>query len=78
MPRGPKGEKRPADVIANAVRVMQIATGEAQEEFEADDGKDKGAQAMGRKGGAARAASMTPERRAEIARAAAAKRWAKD
>lgn len=75
MPTGPKGEKRPADLIANAVRVMQIATGEAVEEFEADDGKDKGAQAMGRKGGAARAASMTPERRAEIARAAAAARW---
>lgn len=75
MPKGPKGEKRPADVIANAVRVMQIATGEAKEEFEADDGKDKAAQALGRKGGAARAASMTPERRAEIARKAAAKRW---
>ena len=77
MPTGPKGEKRPADVIANAVRVMQIATGEVEEEFAADDGKDKGAQAMGRKGGAARAASMTPERRAEIARAGAAKRWGK-
>lgn len=77
MPKGPKGEKRPADVIANAVRVMQIATGEAQEQYEgeADDGKDKAAQALGRKGGAARAASMTPERRAEIARKAAAKRW---
>ena len=71
MPTGPKGEKRPADVIANAVRVMQIATGEAKETLEGEDGKD-----MGRKGGAARAASMTPERRAEIARKAAAKRWA--
>ena len=77
MPVGPKGEKRPADVIANAVRVMQVATGEAEEELEADDGKDKAAQALGRKGGAARAASMTPERRAEVARSAAAKRWAK-
>ena len=75
MPTGPKGEKRPADVIANAVRVMQIATGEADEAFDADDGKDKGAQAMGHKGGKARAEAMTPERRAEIARAAAAKRW---
>lgn len=78
MPRGPKGEKRPADVIANAVRVMQIATGEAEEEFAGDYGKDKAAQALGRKGGAARAVSMTPERRAEIARKAAAKRWSKD
>lgn len=75
MPTGPKGERRPPDVIANAVRVMQIATGEAEEAYEGEDGKDKAAQAMGRKGGAARAASMTPERRAEVARAAAAKRW---
>ena len=31
MPRGPKGEKRPADVIGNAVHVMRIATGESEE-----------------------------------------------
>ena len=31
MPKGPKGQKRPADVIGNAVRVLQIATGEAEE-----------------------------------------------
>jgi NADP-dependent 3-hydroxy acid dehydrogenase YdfG len=78
MPKGPKGQNRPADVIGNAVRVMQIATGEVDEDAEAtDDGKDKAAQAMGRKGGKARAEAMTPERRAEIARKAAAKRWAK-
>jgi len=29
MPKGPKGEKRPADMIGNAVLVMRIATGEA-------------------------------------------------
>ncbi len=28
MPKGPKGQKRPADVVGNAVKVMQIATGE--------------------------------------------------
>ena len=33
MPIGPNGEKRPADVIANAVRVMRVATGEAEEEY---------------------------------------------
>lgn len=33
MPRGPKGEKRPADVIGNAVHVMKIATGEEKEEL---------------------------------------------
>jgi hypothetical protein len=31
MPRGPEGEKRPADVIGNAVRVMRIATGEVED-----------------------------------------------
>ena len=31
MPRGPKGEKRPVDVISNAVKVMRIATGEETE-----------------------------------------------
>jgi len=77
MPNKPNRGKRPTDVTGNAVRVMQILTGEAEEEAPADDGKDPAAKALGAKGGAARAKSMTPERRAEIARAAAAKRWAK-
>ncbi|MFO1128454.1 MAG: hypothetical protein U1E66_08525 [Rhodospirillales bacterium] len=75
MPKGPKGEKRPADVIGNAVLVMKIATGEIEDTPEADDGKDPNAKELGRKGGRARAEAMTPERRAEIARKAAAKRW---
>ena len=74
MPKGPKGEKRPADVIGAAVKVMKIATGEAKEEYD-EDGKNKAAVALGRKGGEARAAKLSKERRAEIARAAAAKRW---
>ena len=76
MPKGPQGQKRPADVIGNAVRVMEIATGQREEEFE-DDGKDPAAKALGAKGGKARAAKLTPEQRSEIARGAAAKRWAK-
>jgi len=36
MPTGPKGQKRRADVIGNAVRVMRIATGE---EADAKPGK---------------------------------------
>jgi hypothetical protein len=32
MPTGPKGQKRPADVIGNAIKVARIATGEEQEE----------------------------------------------
>jgi len=69
-----KPENRPADVIGNAVHVMKVLTGEADDSAP-DDGKDPAAKALGAKGGAARAKSMTPERRAEIARAAAAKRW---
>lgn len=75
MPRGPKGEKRPADVIGAAVMVAKIATGEIQERSETDDGKNPAAKALGKKGGAARAVKMTPERRAEIAKKAARKRW---
>ena len=77
MPKGPRGEKRPADVIGNAVHVMRIATGEVEEELATpeSEGKDPAAAAMGRKGGRARAEGMTAERRAEIARKAAAKRW---
>jgi hypothetical protein len=78
MPTGPKGERRPADVIGNAVKVMRIATGEEPEDYGMDDGKDPAAKALGKKGGAARAAKMPPERRAEIAKKAADKRWAKD
>lgn len=75
MPKGPTGQKRPADVVSNAVHVMRVLTGEADDVSSLDDGKDKAAQELGRKGGAARAKSMTPERRSEIARKAAAKRW---
>ncbi len=73
MPKGPKGEKRPADVIGAAITVAKIATGEIEETT--DDGKNKAAVELGRKGGKARAEKMSPERRAEIARTAAAKRW---
>ena len=72
MPRGPKGEKRPADVIGNAVKVMRIATGEIE-----DDGRDP-AKALhrkgGLKGGKARARSLSSEQRREIASRAAAAR----
>ncbi len=76
MPKGPKGEKRPADVIGAAVKVMQIATGEIEEDLD-DDGKNKAAVELGRKGGKARAAKLTAEQRREIAQKAAAARWGK-
>ena len=74
MPKGPRGEKRPADVIGNAVRVMRIATGEEADEREATA---SAAAQLGKLGGAARAKAMTPERRAEIAKKAAEGRWGK-
>lgn len=74
MPKGPKGQKRPADVIGNAVKIAQIATGEIEDEAE-DDGKDPAAKALGAKGGKARASKLTPEQRSEIAKKAAKKRW---
>jgi hypothetical protein len=69
MPRGPRGEKRPADVIGNAVHVMRIATGEIE------DNPSKAPKRA--KGGKARAKSLTPIQRTEIARAAASARWKK-
>lgn len=77
MPKGPKGEKRPADVVSNAVKIARIAVGEEEEEFDTPDGKakDPAAVSMGKRGGKARAEKMSPERRREIAREAAAARW---
>ena len=64
MPRGPKGEKRPADVIGNTVHVMRIATGEI-EDAKMDPGKEY-ARAARLKGGPARAAKMSPEQRSAV------------
>lgn len=76
MPNGPKGEKRPADVIANAIKVARIATGEEEDDFgKTDDGKDKAAQSLGRRGGKARAEKLSAKKRSEIAKKAAVKRW---
>lgn len=78
MPRGPKGEKRPADVIGNAVKVMRIATGEEPEDYgrtAESEGKNPAAVALGRMGGEARAKAMSAKRRKEVAKKAAASRW---
>ncbi len=74
MPKGPRGEKRPGDVIGAAIMVARIATGEAEDNPVAPE---RALQSEGgKKGGAARAAALTPEQRSEIAKRAAAKRWA--
>jgi hypothetical protein len=57
MPRGPKGKRRPADVIGNAVKVMRIATGEEPEDYGVSpesEGKDPAAVALGLAGRAGR------------------------
>jgi hypothetical protein len=69
MPKGPKGERRPADVIGAAVMIGRIATGEVEE------APPSGRTRSGRAGAQARAARLTPAKRKEIARAAAKKRW---
>jgi hypothetical protein len=74
MPRGPKGENRPADVNARAVMIGKIATGEI-DDVTTDDGKNAAAVALGRMGGKARAAGMSARKRKEIAKKAAAARW---
>ena len=74
MPKGPRGEKRPADAIGRAVKIAKIATGEIEDER--DEKLSSAAAEMGRKGGRARAVSLSAERRREIARSAAKSRWA--
>lgn len=54
LPRGPKGQKRPADVVSNATKVVRIATGE-DDDGAPVTGKDPNAAALGQKGGAVRA-----------------------
>jgi hypothetical protein len=75
MPKLPKGRKRPADEIGNAVEAMRTATGKEAVEFPADDGKDKAAQSLGQRGGRARAQALSKQRRVDIAKKAAATRW---
>jgi hypothetical protein len=71
MPKGPKGEKRPADVIGAAIMVAKIATGELTDPIPSE--KRKG----GKQGGKVRAKKLTPAQRSEIARLAALARWKK-
>lgn len=73
-------KRRPVDLNSLAASIVRDSTDEDKGEPE-DDGKDPAAVALGRKGGLkggkARAAKLTPEQRSEIARRAAATRWAR-
>lgn len=69
MPRGPQGQKRPADAVANAVMVARIATGECEDEGYDPDYRPRSA------GGLARAEKLSLDERQQIAKAAAEARW---
>lgn len=69
MPKGPRGEKRPADLIGMSVMVGKIATGEIE------DNRKSGRVKSGKAGARARAKNLSAEKRSEIARKAASARW---
>ncbi|MEM8820125.1 MAG: RNA-binding protein [Pseudomonadota bacterium] len=71
MPKGPRGEQRPADVIGNAVMIAKIATGEIEDTRYAQPAKVR----SGKAGAKARAEKLTGEERSEIAKKAASGRW---
>lgn len=76
-----KRPKRPRDLNQKAKNVVDVATGQI-EDVDIDEGKNPHAVEIGRlgglKGGKARAKVLTAERRSEIAKRAAKKRWEKN
>ena len=70
MPKGPQGQKRPADVIGAAVMVAKIATGESIENIDKTTSEKRG-----RAGGVARANKLSAAQKKQIASNAAKKRW---
>ncbi|MEL6582788.1 MAG: hypothetical protein AAFQ36_03055 [Pseudomonadota bacterium] len=73
MPKGPDGQKRPADVIGGAVMVAKIATGETEDTGYVSKNRRK----SGVAGAEARKIKLDAERRSEIATQAAIARWQK-
>jgi hypothetical protein len=71
MPKGPRGEKRPADVIGAAIMVGRLSIGEIEEKHTEPSGRVR----SGHAGAKARAAKLTPEERRKIAKKAAGARW---
>lgn len=75
MPKGPRGEKRPADAIGRAIHIAKIATGEVEDEREA---ASSAAAQLGSLGGKARARKLSETERKAIATKGATARWKKD
>ena len=74
-PYGNEASPRPRDPIQLGKLIVDIATGQVEEPEESK--AVKRARGAGKKGGPARAASLTPEQGSEISRVAAAARWKK-
>jgi len=72
MPKGPRGERRPADVIGCAVTVARLSVGEVEEMPRMPSGRVR----SGLAGGQARAITLDAQRRKEISRKAVSARWA--
>ena len=71
MPRGPKGEKRHADTVQNAMLIGRIATGEVEDAPSKAPNRAKG----GKIGGKVRAVRLSAEDRKASAKKAAESRW---
>jgi hypothetical protein len=81
---GKQPKKKPAkkpkakpDLNTLAARIVAEATGQAPKTPDPDAGKDPAGVALGRKGGAARAKSLSKKQRSASAKKAAAARWGK-
>ena len=74
MPKGPQGQKRPADMVGAAVAVARISVGDVADDREPEKARSAAAE-LGRLGGAARARNLTTEQKQAIGRKGAAKRW---
>ena len=74
MPKGPQGQKRPADSIGCAVNVARIATGEQEDTALSTPNRRK----SGLAGAKARMENLTASERIEVARKAASGRWSKE
>lgn len=74
MPKGPNGQKRPADSIGMSVMVAKIATGEEEDTSYVSKNRRK----SGVAGAKARTKSIDAKRRSEIAKGAAKARWSQE
>lgn len=75
MPKGPRGEKRPADAVGLAVLVGRIAVGDVEDTAAVD--RPEARKAAAKTAAVARARKLTATERSKIASKAARTRWEK-